>query len=203
MDALLRSVVKNLAGKDLNDDEISRFWRSGRNFDKVLASWGIENIKKFWKIFDNEDYNERLKMIEEKTCYLYPDALEIITKLNKYERIKKGIISNTPASIAKMELEKFKLDLENFDILLFLGTQQQKIAKPNPRSIEIALNKMKTEKKHTYIIGDTILDIMAGKNAGIKTIYVLREHNKNHQLSLKPDYTIQDLNEICEILKNE
>ncbi|NHI92761.1 MAG: HAD family hydrolase [Candidatus Lokiarchaeota archaeon] len=198
---MLQQVVKELTNKELNEKEISNFWKSGRNFDKFLKRWGIINIKEFWDTFDQRDYQERVKMIDQGTCFLYPDTLKILENLKRYKNIKMGIISNTPAKIAQMELKKLNLSENFFDILLFLGTQQQKIAKPNPKSIELALKKIKINKKNTFFIGDTELDILAGKNAKINTIFILREHNTKHELSVKPDYVIENLTEICNILK--
>ena len=192
----------DLVGKKLTSKETSEFWKSGRDFDKILRNWGIIDVQEFWDIFDEKDFQERIKMIEEGTCFLFPDALEILESLDKYENIKKGIISNTPPIIAEMELEKLELPKRYFNTLLFLGTQQQKIAKPNPESIKIALKQLNTKNHNTFIIGDTILDILAGKNANIHTIFIRRDHNKMHELNVKPDHEIENLNEICSILKN-
>ena len=52
------------------------------------------------------------------------------------------------------------------------------------------------------MIGDTGLDILAGKNAGIKTIFVSRDHNKKYVFKEKADHRIKNLNEICNILRN-
>ena len=199
---MLKNVIMDLVGKKLTSKETSNFWKSGRDFDKILKNWGIIDVQGFWDIFDQKDYQERIKMIEKGTCFLFPDTLEILESLHKYENIKKGIISNTPPIIAEMELEKLKLPKRYFNVFLFLGTQQQQIAKPNPESIEIALKQLNTERHNTFIIGDTILDILAGKNANIQTVFIKRDHNKMHKLNVKPDYEIENLNEICNILEN-
>ncbi len=198
---MLKEVIKELSNKTLSNEDTYKFWHSGRDFDKILLSWGINDIANFWNLFDTRDYNERLKMINEGTCLLFPESLDLIKKLSKVSHIKLGIISNTPPQIAEMELEKLGLSIRYFDVTHFLGTQQQKIAKPNPISIEISMNELQTKKNNTYIIGDTGLDILAGKNAGIKTIFVSRDHNKKYILKENPDYIIENLNEICDILK--
>jgi len=198
---MLRDVVKELSNKILTDEEAYKFWHSGRDFDKILASWGINDVAHFWNEFDTRDYDERVKLINEGSCLLFPESLDLIKKLSKINHIKLGIISNTPPQIAEMEMEKLGLSIQYFDVSFFLGTQQQKIAKPNPTSLELSMKEIQTKKHNTYMIGDTGLDVLAGKNAGIKTIFVSREHNKNYVFNEKADYTIQNLNEICDIIK--
>jgi len=53
-----------------------------------------------------------------------------------------------------------------------------------------------------YIIGDTDLDIQAGKNAKINTILIKRKHNSSIKFSNtnKPDYIVDNLMEIKEII---
>jgi len=200
---MLREVVKELSNKTLTDEDAYKFWHSGRDFDRILASWGINDVAHFWHEFDTRDYDERLKMINAGTCLLFPESLNLIKKLSKISHIKIGIISNTPPLIAEMELEKLGLSIQFFDVTFFLGTQQQKIAKPNPTSIELSMKELQTKKRNTYMIGDTGLDILAGKNAGIKTIFISRDHNKNYVFNVKADYTIKNLNEICGILREK
>lgn len=66
-----------------------------------------------------------------------------------------------------------------------------------------ALNKLDLDPKDTYLIGDSDTDIHAGRLARYgKVIAIARGIRSKEQLDiLKPDYLINNLNEITEIVK--
>lgn len=81
--------------------------------------------------------------------------------------------------------------------------------KPAIGSIRAALSLLKKPISHakcSYFVGDTEVDVNAGKNAGCKTIFVLSGMNGRRQVKswkVKPDYTVKDLLAATElILKN-
>ncbi|MHA1146098.1 MAG: HAD family hydrolase [Candidatus Helarchaeota archaeon] len=202
LDTILQEVVKKLSSckKNLSQKEIRAFWHSGRNFEKILIEWGIDNTDLFWYEFDEQDYLERKKMIHEQTVYLFPDAREVLNKLRQYPNIKKGILSNTPPKIAIMQFSVFNLDMGIFDQTYFLGSVEQIHAKPSPVKIQEFMKIHGLHPENTFIIGDTSLDIKAGKNAGIKSILIKRHHNQDMIPLVSPDYEIKNLNEIFSIL---
>ena len=69
--------------------------------------------------------------------------------------------------------------------------------KPKPGLLKIAAKEMSLDLKRSYMVGDSILDVMAGKGAGVKTL--LLAHLKCDLCSLmarrgiKPDYLVKDL----------
>lgn len=142
-------------------------------------------------------------MIENGEIYLFEDARGIINELKYNNEVKLGIISNTPASIANLELDLIDLSYEKiFHEIYLLGTEQQYKAKPQPDSIIEFMEKYQLSNKNMYIVGDTDLDIQAGKNAKINTILIKREHNRSIEFSAnkKPDYIIENLLEIKNLI---
>jgi 4-nitrophenyl phosphatase len=91
-------------------------------------------------------------------------------------------------------------------ILAFLKACTDKsplvIGKPNPLIMELALNRLKD--KNAYVIGDRIdTDIMAGINAGLKTILVLTgvETEESLQSSdVNPDYVFETLKDLRDFI---
>lgn len=71
--------------------------------------------------------------------------------------------------------------------------------KPGIGSIKAALSMMKkpiSDAAKAYFVGDTEVDVTAGKNAGCKTIFVLSGMNDRDVVStwkVRPDYTVRDL----------
>ena len=79
--------------------------------------------------------------------------------------------------------------------------------KPKTGLIEQAARKMHIDFKNTFIIGDSIRDVNAGKRMGMKTILVLSGKTplaETHDWDVQPDYIKKDLLEAVElILKGE
>lgn len=80
--------------------------------------------------------------------------------------------------------------------------------KPGIGSIRAALKLMKkpmSEAANTYFVGDTEVDVTAGKTAGCKTIFVLSGMNSRDIVptwKVRPDYTVKDLLAATDIILN-
>ena len=78
--------------------------------------------------------------------------------------------------------------------------------KPEIGSIKKALQSLSLNLSHAkqiFFIGDTDLDMMAGKNAGCKTIFVLSGKENRRSIArwdAKPDFIARDLLEACEFI---
>lgn len=109
-----------------------------------------------------------------------------------------GVVSNCShreikAIVDAAGLEKF------FDILI--GNDEVKHGKPCPDEI------LKAEKllhhNADFMVGDSPYDVIAGKKAGCKTIAVLTGNFSRKRLKEeKPDYIIETLRELPEVLKS-
>ena len=64
------------------------------------------------------------------------------------------------------------------------------------------VSKEKIDKTKALIVGDMDVDILTGKNTGVKTCWVTYGLGRIEQIrDLKPDYIIEDLIELKEIIK--
>ncbi len=85
------------------------------------------------------------------------------------------------------------------------------VGKPSRIIIDQAIEKLGVRREKVAIVGDQIdIDIMAGKNAGIKSILVMSgvtdEENyeeKVKETGVEPDYIFRDLNELAQSLRSE
>lgn len=78
--------------------------------------------------------------------------------------------------------------------------------KPKTGLIEQAAKTMHIDFKDTYIIGDSIRDIEAGKRMGMKTVFVLSGKTALPELggwNIKPDYIKNNLLEAAELVLRE
>jgi len=80
--------------------------------------------------------------------------------------------------------------------------------KPNIGSIQTALksiNKNMRLAKKSFFVGDTVTDVVTGKNAGCKTIFVLSgrsDRARLHEKKIKPDFIAANLLDASKIITN-
>jgi pyrophosphatase PpaX len=125
---------------------------------------------------------------------LYPNVVEVLTKLKEQNK-KIALITSSPSELLLPVLKKNNLD-KYFDHIV--TRYDVKEGKPNPESAFKALDAINGKAQESLIIGDTESDILTGKNANIKTVLYLPDHNlkfyeKEYLNSFKPDYVIDDL----------
>ncbi len=95
---------------------------------------------------------------------------------------------------------KLKSILDIDDIYTsFSKNNKNYFRKPNPGMIFRAKKKYKINLNKSFFIGDTDKDIIAGKKGNCKTILLKKKYNKFH--NSKPDFIVQNLKEILNIIK--
>ncbi|MHA1269613.1 MAG: HAD family hydrolase [Candidatus Helarchaeota archaeon] len=199
---IVRQTCKEL-GIDCLIKDIHKLWVSGNNYKDVLANWGIKksDYSKFWKIFDEKDLNLRKDLIKKGEIRLYDDSIPVLQKIKSMNGVKIGVVSNAPPKKASYEINQFNLG-DYFDCKIFLGSINQGHAKPEPDGIIWCLEKIngfKNINKNVCYVGDSEIDIMAGKKANIVTAYVIRNHN-NKKLKFHPDLILNSLNDLLKYI---
>jgi phosphoglycolate phosphatase-like HAD superfamily hydrolase len=123
-----------------------------------------------------------------------------IFELLKRKGIKLGLGSGLPKDLIIRIIESQNWPLDSFD---YIGSFDE-IGKgrPDPIMILDILQKFKIEDKSRLLkIGDTVVDIQEGKNAGVKTAVVLTGTQSRSDLERNyPDFIFNDINEIIQIL---
>ena len=82
-----------------------------------------------------------------------------------------------------------------FDIVI---TREDAAAKPKPDGVILAGNKLNTPLSQIMLVGDYQFDIIAGKEAGVKT--VLLTNGSDPKWDVKSDYTIHRLVDLAKII---
>jgi phosphoglycolate phosphatase len=121
---------------------------------------------------------------------LYDGAEEILKKLKELSK-KVAVVTNKYEALSVEILKKLNV-IDYIDLVVGADTTSEK--KPHPLPVFYTLEKLKSEKDKSIIIGDSETDVLTGKNAGIKTALVLQGYgNKELALSLNPDYVLDSL----------
>ena len=97
----------------------------------------------------------------------YDGIIEVLKKL-KSKGIKLAVITNKPQNAAQEICEEFFNGL--FDVVT--GEKEGIARKPEPEMVEITLKKLNAQKSETLYVGDSEVDILTGKNAGLKVLSV-------------------------------
>ncbi len=123
-----------------------------------------------------------------------------ITLQTLSQRAKLAVITMrfVPCSAVFSELRQFQLDHYFAHILTALDTHKPK---PSPEALIKAVAAMDVQMCDCVIVGDSVVDVEAGKAAGAKTVSVLTGLYSREELSkAKPDYILNNLSELPYLL---
>lgn len=75
--------------------------------------------------------------------------------------------------------------------------------KPRIGSIKKAVKKYHIDIKKSFFIGDTMRDVMTGRNANLKTVLVMtgRKGDDRAAFKVKPDYTVKNILAAAKLIK--
>jgi phosphoglycolate phosphatase len=124
---------------------------------------------------------------------VYEGALDLLMKL-RLRGVATGIVTNRNRELAALILGHFKFD-DVIDTLV--GDGDGLPLKPDPAIVFEACRRLQVDPAQTLMIGDTVIDIETGLNAGCRTVLV--DHN-NRKSPNDADYTVSSLLEILALL---
>ncbi|MBD3840979.1 MAG: HAD family hydrolase [Campylobacterales bacterium] len=143
----------------------------------------IENVTKFV-----DSYKEHYAQIHTQKTILLPHAKEAV-KL-AYENATLGVVTTKTTHYSKILLESFGI-LEYFSVII--GRQEVQNPKPHPEPILKALQILQLEPNDKiFMIGDTKLDLIAAKSAGINSIAVTCGYGTKEELSQYSSVVVDD-----------
>jgi HAD superfamily hydrolase (TIGR01509 family) len=126
---------------------------------------------------------------------LYPGVVQLLEYL-KDNRVKSALCTLKIREATIRILEEFKI-IDHFQMII--TADDITLPKPNPEGIHKILNHLNVDKCKSVLIGDTVSDIMAGKNGQIETIGVAYGYESLEAIkNAKPGFIIGDLNELLE-----
>jgi HAD superfamily hydrolase (TIGR01509 family) len=108
--------------------------------------------------------------------------------------IKQSVATNGSSFFMRPVMQNFGV-MKYFD--LFLGYEDSKIPKPDPKIIDMTLEELNLARPNTVFVDDSAIGLGAGKNAGVHTIGITTGINTREQIeSANPDYIIEKLGEL-------
>ncbi|MDP4200091.1 MAG: HAD-IA family hydrolase [Bacteroidota bacterium] len=127
---------------------------------------------------------------------LFPDTLSVLEGF-RARGIKIGAITTRSIRTSIRSLEQTGI-VHLFDIII--SAEDVVRVKPDPEPLLKALDVFGVKPADAIMVGDTAADIMAGKNAGVKTVAALYGFGGERLLELQPDYAIASLIDLFQFL---
>lgn len=162
-------------------------------FGKPLgpADFGIEDPYQF-----KEEVHALVRSRMVRDLELHKGVKEILYKLQEKGK-KLAIATSSKRSNIQKILEREEIE-DWFDVIVTADDVTN--VKPDPEMILKILNFFKADKTEAIMIGDSDVDIKAGKAAGIATVAFYPKANEQFYdrkflENEQPDYIIKDLNE--------
>ena len=129
---------------------------------------------------------------------LYPNVLSTLDRLRA---IPKAILSNKSSKFTRKQLHAFGIDHYFVEVMSGDSFAQMK---PSPEPILHVLKKYSLDAQRVLMIGDYVVDIEAGKAAGVKTCAALYGFRpKEEVMEYGADFMIESIEELIEIVAGE
>jgi len=142
-------------------------------------------------------YKERYRKISTQKTELLECARDAV--INAYEFATLGIVTTKTGSYSEILMEHFGL-MQYFDVLI--GREHVQNPKPHQEPILKALESLDVQDKDIWMIGDTKLDLISAKNAGINSVGVLTGYDDIDSLKKYTLFIKDDAREAIEFLKS-
>jgi phosphoglycolate phosphatase len=153
---------------------------TGKEAEEALIQRGISLFK--------EEYSDHLL---DRTC-LRPHIKETLDRLSWADF---AVVTNKPELFSRRILDGLGIG-NRFSLIL--GGDSGPARKPDPASLLEAMSRCKATPSETAMVGDSPMDIIAGKAAGTVTCAVLGGfRTKDELIAAGPDLIIEDMLELA------
>lgn len=180
--------VNDALWKSLERGEITQRELQPKRFEEVCRHVGKEGV-----CYEqmNDDYRDFLS----QCSVMIPGALSVCRHLSKSHTI--CLVTNGVSRTQRGRLKGAPLMEYVSDVFI---SEEIGYHKPQKEFFDYVLSKIGAEREDALVIGDSVTsDILGGKNAGIAACLYDPRH-KGYPEAIKPDYCIQKLEELNELL---
>ena len=178
--------------KNPTDKEIQEL--IGYPLDIMFSRLGIEESR-VWDFVDT--YKKKYRTISKIKTELLPQAKEAVELASSFAEL--GIVTTKTGLYSQELMEHFEM-MQYFKVLI--GREHVENPKPHAEPILNALKEFICEDKEIWMIGDTKLDLISAKNAGVNSIGVLSGYDDIETLKKYTDTIFSDALEAIKHLQS-
>lgn len=188
----LNYALKPFGFKQFSDKEVRQMVGGGisKLIESVLGdknqSFNAEALSRFLEYYWD---NISVKSI------IFPGVKETLAKLSGFRKV---ILSNKREAFSKKLLNQ--IDLDHYFELIY-GSDSVPKKKPAPDAVNKVLSELSIKQSDAIIVGDSEIDVMAGKNAGIKTVGVTYGYRDKETL-LDADFILDDIRGLPRLIES-
>jgi len=170
---------------------------AARLLEKGLESSGIKVGEKDLQTLTKKFLDFYEKNITVHTT-LFPFVKETLEQFKRSD-IKLGICTNKMQHFTDKILRDLKIE-SYFNCAQ--GATQQGIKKPDPKFLEILLNKMQVAKESAVMVGDSLNDTIIAKKNNVRCVAVSFGYSKVAPQDLGADVVIDSFKDLPKAIKN-
>ncbi|MDC3092746.1 HAD-IA family hydrolase [Paracoccaceae bacterium] len=134
-----------------------------------------KSLKDYYQLYLN-NYDK----VIDNTSRSYDGVFDTLSKLRSMG-VRLGLCTNKPEKHARELLKR--LDLIDFFKDSFVGSDTVGVAKPNPKPLLEAINRLNKKREDIFFVGDTNTDADAAKNAKVDFIFCRYGHGSIYKLA--------------------
>jgi phosphoglycolate phosphatase len=127
---------------------------------------------------------------------IFPGVVTLLKQLADFG-IKAGVCTNKPEGLSRQLLDA--LDLSRF-FGSIVGPDTIGIAKPNAAPYLEAVRRLSVEPQHSLMVGDSEVDILTARAAGVPIIAVTFGYTAKPVVEYGPDFLVSHFDEVWDIL---
>ena len=173
-------------------------------FEKIkpLVAFGGKALIKFG--FNCDEEHPEFSKRHQELLKIYTNNIDLnskpfegvsaLIKILKDRQINWGIVTNKPEYLTHLLLQKLNI---NVDVVVCGDTLE--FSKPHPAPLLYACAQFAIDPKRCIFVGDDKNDMLAGNNAGIKTVAVTYGYG-NVEQNWNYDYKINHVQELLELI---
>jgi phosphoglycolate phosphatase len=177
----------------LTEEQIARFIGDGALMliRRTLAAKANEtNVQQGLEMFLSY---YRIHMLD--NTVLYPGVRETLDMLAD---CKLAVLTNKPVHFSRAMLDGLGL-YSKFDVVYGGNSFERK--KPDPVGVHRILSDMNGQREKTWMIGDSAVDVLTGRNAGVATCGVTYGYAASTFADASPDFLIDRFSELRDLVQ--
>ncbi len=170
----------------------------------VMSHMIGKSLEDCYKEFTELDEVDTFMKAHHKYQHQNPDLAIAFPNTEKtLEALRKNGISIAAVTTRRRDTAIETLELTGLFPLIdyFIGLEDVAVPKPDPEGIVKALDFFSVNPDRAIMVGDSPVDVAAGKNAETHTIGVTYGFHGERIVETEPDYVIDDIDEIIEIIE--